>query len=106
MSSNNLIFFPSNLSTEPRFIAPTEEIARLAKENYINQMINHYAEYVATQLSMHGVDIDSSDFERHYALSIECMRSAVYKSFKLSHPLQDPMEDMIRVIEECEQNNS
>jgi hypothetical protein len=55
---------------------------------------------------MHGVDIDSSDFERHYALSIECMRSAVYKSFKLSHPLQDPMEDMIRVIEECEQNNS
>ena len=106
MSSNNLIIFPSNYTDAPGFTAPTEEIARLAKENYINQMINHYGEYVATQLSMHGVDIDSSDFEKHYALSIECMRSAVYKSFKISHPLQDAMEDMIRVIEECEKNKS
>ena len=95
-SSNNLIMFPSKLGSIEQF--PTEKIAISATKNYIDRIVNHYAEYVAAQLSAHGIDISSDDFRKRYSFSIECLRSTVYTNFDIPHPLSDALTQLIKAI--------
>ncbi len=72
---------------------------RKNQKNHINKMIEEQANLLACRLSMNGVDISTEDFQKSFALTIECLRAAIYNTVGLSHPMQRPMQEMIDEIE-------
>lgn len=95
--ANNItvLFPPKPLRRDPekQLIGSREEVTE-----YIDKITTHYAEYLVSNLSLLGVDITAEGFADHYSLSIECMRSSIYKSFGIDHALQPPMQEMIDEI--------
>jgi hypothetical protein len=102
-ANNNLLSFPEERIIRKN-IRGLEEVEKTAKENHINQIVDYYAEYLVRKFSLHGVDIESNEFDKHFALSIEFLRASIYKSFGLDHTLHDVMSDLINEIEEAIDN--
>lgn len=98
--TNTIIQFPKGRIIRTPIPATLKDNINKTKKNYINKMIEESASNLAKYLSMSGINITSEEFQKNYALSIECLRSTVYKTFDLTHPLQQPMKNMIDSLED------
>lgn len=105
MNANTVILFPIEK------VAVRDNIESLGgnrqkildtRMNIINQMVDYHASRLVTDLSMEGVDVDASGFDRDFALAVECLRAGIYRTCELDHPLRKAMDDMIEKIESLE----
>lgn len=71
----------------------------IAQKNYLNFLVDENATILISRLAMAGIDISSDEFQKFYALTVECLRSSVYRTMNFHHSLQIPMKDIIRAIE-------
>lgn len=94
-----LVMFPKDRIVRSVLPAANQQTVETAKKNIINNLVDTYAEKMASNISLHGIDITANNCDKHYALTIECLRSSLYKAVDLQHPLQEPMEAMIDRIE-------
>ena len=99
VANTNLLMFPRERIVR-KIEKGLEDIEANARENYINQVVDHYAEYLVRQFALHGVDLQSNGFDKHYALTIEFLRASICKSFGIDHPLHEPMGELIEQIEQ------
>ena len=65
------------------------------KRNYVNSIIDHYAEQLVNKWGMLGFTIDSEEFMKDYAFSVESLRSGLYRTLGLFHPFQEMIDDAI-----------
>ena len=102
MIANVVISFPEDRvvrTQKPKTTKANKKLVADQQKLHINRLIEENASLLATRLVMSGINIGTDDFERNYAFTVECLRSALYKSVGLRHPLQDPINDIIRTIE-------
>jgi len=69
------------------------------RRNILSQLVDHEANRLIVELSLEGIDIEKDGFDKYFALSMECLRASVFKTFDISHPLQSAMDEMIAAIE-------
>ena len=94
-----IVSFPPDRIVRMPVPKNAEEIIKKTQKNHINRLVEDQANLLASRLSMSGVDISSEDFQRQFALSIECLRASIYGTVGLTHPMQKPMAEMIKEIE-------
>ena len=99
--SNNVVMFPKGCVSRKTYV-PDKKTEDNAKESYVNHIIDHYAQMLLKNFSLHGIDVSTKDFDKQFALAIECLRASVYKSYGIQHPLHEPMSELIRAIESWE----
>jgi hypothetical protein len=100
VSQANVISFPiDRVVRTPVPLSTKKQIIRSQKQ-HINRIIEENATNMVSRLAMAGVDISTDDFQRNYAFTIECLRSTLYESLGIHHPLQSPMKEIIHTIED------
>ena len=98
-ANTNLVLFPSDRIVRVKLPESTQEAIQKTQKTHINQIIEEQADSIASRLAMSGVDISSDDFQKAFALSIECLRASVYATVGLHHPMHRPMKEMIEEID-------
>lgn len=98
-AANVVISFPKDRVVR-MFLPPSaRKEAERTKKFYADKTVEDHATGLVDSLAMSGVDISTDEFQKNYALTIECLRSTVYKSFGLKHALQPAMKEMIKSIQ-------
>lgn len=97
--ANVVISFPPNKVVRVPVPASMKGMMASVQKNYLNFLVDENATALISKLAMAGVDVSGEEFQKFYALTVECLRSSVYKTMNFNHPLQAPMGDMIQAIE-------
>jgi len=97
--ANVVVSFPPEKIVRVPVPESMSESVITVQRNYLNFLVDENATILISRLAMAGVDVSSDEFQKFYALTIECLRSSVYKTMNFYHSLQLPMEDIIQVIE-------
>ena len=53
---------------------------------------------------MHGFEINNENFIRNYAYTVETLRSTLYQSVGINHPLKKHVDKCIEEIEALDKN--
>ncbi len=75
-----------------------EKIAQ-AKEKYINALVDHHSSQLLAGISLSGLDIDTDEFMKDFAFTVETIRSTMYRSMGMDHPLQESIDEVISVVD-------
>lgn len=107
MSANTVIDFPFERVVRDNITALGGNRQKImdTRMNIINQMVDFHASRLVADLSMEGIDVDASGFDKDFALSIECLRAGIYRTCELDHPLRNAMDEMIAKIESYGNDN-
>lgn len=102
-TSNVVLSFPRERMVRPSHTMHNEgdrerEQTVRRQKMHINHILEENASFLVSRLGMSGIDISSIEFQRNYALTIEFLRAAIYKTFDIEHPFHDPMNEMIESI--------
>ena len=65
------------------------------KTDYINDIVDFYGTELLTRMNMDGFEIDDDDFAKDFAFTLEGMRSCLYRTVGIDHPLQDSVDAAI-----------
>jgi len=65
------------------------------KTDYINDIVDFYGTELLTRMNMDGFEIDDDDFAKDFAFTLEGMRSCLYRTVGIDHPLQDSVDEAI-----------
>ena len=93
----NVIKFPSDY--EPETLSSVQEKIDMAKEKYVNALVDHHCSQLLANISLSGIEIETDDFMKDFAFTIETVRSAMYRSMRLSHPLQEQIDEAIELVD-------
>jgi hypothetical protein len=94
--TDNIIKFPKeNTRMIPQSKAELAESIDDNKRGYVNGIIDHYAEQLINKWGMLGFNIDSEEFMKDYAFSVESLRSGLYRTLGLHHPFQEMIDDAV-----------
>ena len=93
----NIIKFPSDY--KPETLSDVQEKIDMAKEKYVNALVDHHCSQLLANISLSGIEIETDDFMKDFAFTIETVRSAMYRSMRLSHPLQDQIDEAIELVD-------
>lgn len=96
-NANVVIAFPTERIVRKPTSIPTD--TKNVQKEYINGIVNDNAMILISRLAMAGIDISIDDFQKRYALVVECIRAITYDTFGIFHPLQEPITELIRAIE-------
>jgi hypothetical protein len=91
---NNVVQFPKEKI--PGLPQTPEEIYEKIKETqtvYINEVVDMYGKNLLHAISQDGFDLVEKDFIRDFAFTLETIRSSLYRSAGIDHPLQHPIDD-------------
>lgn len=108
MNSNNVVQFPLDRirnTIAEHASKSVKKIEEVAIETYFNQVVDYYAEFMLHDLANRGVSLTHSMFDKFFALTVECLRASIFKTFDINHPLQEPMTYMIEKIEDRNKND-
>ena len=92
--ASNIVKFPGIKRDHP--LQTTEDFARellSSKMNYANELCDHYAAQLVNKFGMHGFEIDSEQFMKDFAFTVETMRSNLYRSLAISHPFHEMIDE-------------
>lgn len=101
---STVIKFPKH---NPR-ITPDQSLEQVqekivqAKEKYINALVDHHSSQLLAGISLSGLDIDTDEFMKDFAFTVETIRSTMYRSMGMDHPLQESIDEVINVVEKEE----
>jgi|TARA_R100000081_G_C4774461_1_gene147683 hypothetical protein len=101
MKANNVITFPEG-NIVRKIPRPEDELGNefaINKKRYLDTLTEHYSSNLLTKLGLHGFNINDEDFIRNYAYTVECLRSTLYQSIGINHPLKKHVDKCIDEIE-------
>lgn len=97
----NVVAFPKAHKDAPP--QSLEEVIERVSENrkeHINHIVDDLGNFFVSRVYEEGFPIDSEECFKDVILVIEAMRSAMFKSIGLDHPMQDMVENVISLGEE------
>jgi EAL domain-containing protein (putative c-di-GMP-specific phosphodiesterase class I) len=97
MTTNNVVLFPKqtvvNQEVSPEnFMKIMEE---KGKVNFIENVVQEIAENAAQHMSDYGIDINSEQFVHDYSFALVVLRSAIYRSIGMEHPLHEFLDSNV-----------
>lgn len=97
---NNVISFPEEKIYKVHK-TPRNYQKKLAehKINYVDFIIQKNMTMLYNQLGMDGFDIGSDEFMRDFSYSVEVLKSALYRTIDLPHPIQTFIDKNIDMFE-------
>jgi len=101
-TANTVLEFPKSriVRDNPDLLAGNKKSLDESRRGVLSQLVDWQANKIVVDLSLEGIDIDKEGFDKYFALSMECLRASVFRSYDIDHPLHPAMDDMIRAIEE------
>lgn len=97
--ANVIIAFPQDKVVRLQIPIKNNDIIKKIQKHLMNTLVEENANLLAYRLGLAGINIGADEFQKNYALTIECLRATLYKSLNLHHPLQLPIEKLIEAIE-------
>jgi hypothetical protein len=96
----NVVAFPKAHKDAPA--QSLEEVIERVSENrkeHINHIVDDLGDFFVSRAYEEGFPIDAEDCLKDVILVIEAMRSAMYKSIGLEHPMQFVVDNVISLGE-------
>ena len=99
-SSNNVVFFPGHKRTAPphTFEEMMETISGARKE-HAEFLIDETLSFVFGRCQEDGFDLGGDACSKTTAMLIESLRSALFASVGIPHPLQAVAESMFQIVD-------
>jgi hypothetical protein len=92
----NVVLFPGfKKDSIPQSLDEMAEKMVERKSEYINDMIDFYGAELLRKVALDGFEIDDVNFMKDFAFTLEGMRSCLYRSAGLPHPLQNSVDESI-----------
>lgn len=102
--TNNVIVFPKmKRDTPPQSLEELHEKRETVKREHAEMVLDDVMSNVFYHLSEEGFDMSDDDCIKTTALLIESMRSAMYKSVDIFHPLHDIADSMFQYESQVEE---
>lgn len=102
MSSNNknIVEFPKNKII--REVPPNIEALQQAKEKglqkFADSVVDDLVGQIMDNLDNYGIETDSKDFIKDFSLTVDSLRSSVYRTFELKHTLQEFVDKNVKIV--------
>lgn len=96
----NVVNFPlPNKRIPPQSLEAMQEEVKANKQKFINGIVDHYCGQLINKFSANGLNVETEEFLRDFAFGIEAMRSGLYRSVNVTHPLQKVLDSTIEKLE-------
>ena len=94
---SKVIAFPKGMKGHPpQTLDEMAENMLHRKTNYINDIVDFYGTELLTRISMDGFEMDEDAFAKDFAFTLEGMRSCLYRTAGIHHPLQKSVDETIK----------
>ena len=96
-ANNNLIQFPRSAIHREQMVSLTKnkESVEATQRDLLTQMVDFHAHHLLHIFALDGIDVESDEFDKYFAVSIECLRASVFNTLDLDHPMLPFLKDMI-----------
>lgn len=99
-AANVVISFPEDRIVRIPIPESTKELVIQTQKEHVNRVLEEQSAFMLTKLLMSGVDISDERFVKNFVLVMECLRASILETLEITHPLQNPMKEMIETIED------
>jgi len=91
--TNNIIQFPkTKMKTPPQSKEELDKELLDHKTSYVADITDHYGSTIYNKLAMHGFNVDSDEFMKDYAYTIESLKSALLRNIGVDHVIQKTVD--------------
>lgn len=91
--TNNIIQFPkTKMKTPPQSKQELDKELLDHKTSYVTDITDHYGSTIYNKLAMHGFNVDSDEFMKDYAYTIESLKSALLRNIGVDHVIQKTVD--------------
>ena len=95
---SNVILFPKEKKNcPPQSVEEIQVRLEEKKTEYVNDMVDYYGTEMLAKISQDGFEIDEDNFMKDFAFTLESLRSGLYRSIGIEHPLQNSVDEAIKV---------
>jgi hypothetical protein len=104
-ANNNLIQFPRSAIHRENMVSlsKNKESVEATQRELLTQMIDFHAHHLLQIFALDGIDVESEDFDKYFALAIECLRASVFNTLDLDHPLLPFLKDMVDHVDKMKE---
>lgn len=99
-----IIKFPTNKIVRDVTL-PLEELELLKKKgrkNIADVIVSEISSGLYNELEQYGLDTSGNKFKRDFLYTIDVLRSIVYRTMKLDHPLHAYIENSVKLYKKTE----
>ena len=95
---SNVIAFPKEKKNcPPQSIEEVQDRLAVKKIEYVNEIVDYYGTELLAKISQDGFEIDEDNFMKDFAFTLESLRSGLYRSVGVEHPLQESVDEAIEI---------
>lgn len=103
---STIIEFPKvnirSLGPEEKSLDEVQEKISHAKEEYVNALVDHHCSTLLANISLSGIEIEKDEFMKDFAFTVETVRSSMYRSVGLPHPLHEQIDEVMEIDDKDE----
>jgi hypothetical protein len=93
---DNVVQFPvDKWAGPPQTLEETRKAIQDSQLNYINSITVPYAQRLMMQMGQDGVPIHTQEFAADFAFVVEAMRSCLYRTINIDHPMQETVDKLV-----------
>jgi hypothetical protein len=105
VKSSNVVQFPkSKIVRDGVNVEQLREIREKSLQNFAEELTNEIASNIIADLSAAGLDLDKKNLVDDLSFVFFGLRSAIYRTMDLEHPLQTFVDEHKKEIEEISNN--
>lgn len=102
-NSNNVVFFPGfKRTTPPHTFEEMMETISGARKEHAEYLIDETLSFVFGRCAEDGFDLGADKCSKTTAMLMESLRSALFASVGIPHPLQAVAETMFQIVDTTE----
>jgi len=96
----NVVRFPKhNPRATETSLEEVQAKINIAKEKYVNALVDHHCGQLLANISLSGIEIETDSFMTDFAFTVETVRSSMYRSMGLVHPLQEQIDEAVELVD-------
>jgi hypothetical protein len=84
-------------------IDDSSETSEESDREYVNSVIEGYAQSISGELHEMGFDVSIEGFNKHFSFTMESFRSTLLLALGLDHPFQEIIEATVETLVEEEE---
>lgn len=103
-NTTNILAFPENRIVRGKILSKADFNDDIAehKIKFIDFLLAKNMSMLYTKLGLEGLDTETEQFYKDYSFTVETLRSAIYRSLNLGHPIQDFVDEHFKIDESAE----
>jgi len=95
-ANDNVVQFPvDKWAGPPQTLEETRKAIQDNQLNYVNSITIPYAQRLMMQMGQDGVPIHTQEFAADFAFVVEAMRSCLYRTINIDHPMQESVDKLV-----------